>query len=482
MHKRRHCILTLFSKVNRKDITALRRDLKPKTEFVLRFELTKLQFDAYITFVRSLQDKPDGDVSNTRMFDWMNVLTLLLYHPSVFLQKLINREARRYVKVKRDQRMKAKSPSSDDSNDVDVDASKMDLSQSMLEQQQQLFKNLPAEFPHSAPLSPKTRFIERILVSAKIAREQVLIFSHSRPVLDHLQFWLSVSHPEFRLSRLDGSTAMNDRLKLAKAFNAGQYDVMLISTRAGGLGLNLPGASRVILADFSFNPSWEEQAVGRAYRLGQQRPVFVYHLLCGGTFEDSLHHRTVFKKQLSHRAVDKKNSKPVANKMRDFLYEPVEQEQLDLRPFQDLDEILDDILDSDEDSRIRSITTMDIFNQAEEELNAQELEEVRKELEQWRKREFAYGAMSDAAASLHGAHISRPVMAAPLVPAMSSDLSTTNAGLAAAPQTLMSPGKSSDMTLPAPQAQMSTGAASGVAPAAPQQNTISTPGAADSTR
>ncbi len=77
-----------------------------------------------------------------------------------------------------------------------------------------------------------------------------------------------------------------------KAFNKGGDDIYLISTTAGGLGLNLQSANRVVIFDFKFNPTQEEQAVGRAYRIGQLKPTFVYRFVCGGTFESNIHNRT----------------------------------------------------------------------------------------------------------------------------------------------------------------------------------------------
>lgn len=302
------------------------------------------------------------------------------------MKKLSDRDAHRRETQKEKPGKKA-TPPEDAAPDVDVDLSQMNLSSTMLEQQEQTFSGLPRDYKQDTALSPKTQFIKQIVLEAKAAKEQVLIFTHSRPVLDHMQQWLRDWNKDIRISRLDGSTSVNDRTALAKDFNSGKYDLMLISTRAGGLGLNLHGASRVILNDFGFNPSWEEQAVGRAYRLGQQKPVFVYHLLCGGTFEEPLHQRTVFKKQLSHRAVDKKNSKPVANKMHEFLFVPHSQEQEDLEASKGIDTALDHVLDSEQDFRIRSIQTTDIFHQADTELTKEEMQEVKRELEMWRAKQ-----------------------------------------------------------------------------------------------
>ncbi|KAL4980202.1 P-loop containing nucleoside triphosphate hydrolase protein [Aspergillus desertorum] len=96
--------------------------------------------------------------------------------------------------------------------------------------------------------------------------------------------------------------------QLQRSLIRAKKQVYLISTRAGGLGLNITGANRVIIFDFSFSPIWEEQAVGRAYRLGQQKPVFVYRFSAGGTFEEIIHEKATYKTQLGIHVVDKRKS------------------------------------------------------------------------------------------------------------------------------------------------------------------------------
>lgn len=127
---------------------------------------------------------------------------------------------------------------------------------------------------------------------------------------------------------------MSKRQSLTKDFNKGTKELCLISTAAGGLGLNLFGANRVVIFDFKFNPIHEEQAIGRAYRIGQKKNMFVYRFVAGGTFEDSIHNTTVFKTQLHMRVVDKKS--PVSSAVRnlgEFLFEPKDVEQKDLSEF-----------------------------------------------------------------------------------------------------------------------------------------------------
>lgn len=92
---------------------------------------------------------------------------------------------------------------------------------------------------------------------------------------------------------LDGSTPPAERTKRVAAFQAGQGDLFLISLKAGGFGLNLTAADYVVITDPWWNPAAEDQAMGRAHRIGQLRPVTVYRLVSKGTLEErilELHH------------------------------------------------------------------------------------------------------------------------------------------------------------------------------------------------
>jgi len=70
--------------------------------------------------------------------------------------------------------------------------------------------------------------------------------------------------------------------------------VFLLTTRVGGLGVNLTGANRVIIYDPDWNPSTDVQAQERAFRIGQTREVTVYRLLTSGTIEEKIYHRCVW--------------------------------------------------------------------------------------------------------------------------------------------------------------------------------------------
>jgi len=87
---------------------------------------------------------------------------------------------------------------------------------------------------------------------------------------------------------LDGATPAPERTRRVAAFQSGKGDAFLISLKAGGFGLNLTAADYVVIADPWWNPAAEDQAMGRAHRIGQQRPVTVYRLISAGTIEERI--------------------------------------------------------------------------------------------------------------------------------------------------------------------------------------------------
>ena len=96
-----------------------------------------------------------------------------------------------------------------------------------------------------------------------------------------------------RYQYLDGSTPAAERTRRVAAFQAGVGDLFLISLKAGGFGLNLTAADYVVITDPWWNPAAEDQAMGRAHRIGQLRPVTVYRMVTKGTVEErivELHH------------------------------------------------------------------------------------------------------------------------------------------------------------------------------------------------
>ena len=100
-----------------------------------------------------------------------------------------------------------------------------------------------------------------------------------------------------------GSTPPQDRLTMVDAFNSGEKDVFLISLKAGGTGLNLTGADTVILYDLWWNPAVEEQAAGRAHRIGQKNVVEVWRMIAEGTIEERMDALQQEKRELFQKVI-----------------------------------------------------------------------------------------------------------------------------------------------------------------------------------
>jgi len=163
----------------------------------------------------------------------------------------------------------------------------------------------------------KLEALEELLTEVAEGGHRALIFSQFTMMLDLIEKCL----PDWglRFLRIDGSTPHTQRQHLVDTFNSDRsYHCMLLSTKAGGLGLNLTGADTVILYDHDWNPANDEQAQDRAYRIGQTRKVTVYRLITKGTIEEKMLRYQLRKKALSE-AVIAVDAEGVKNLTRDEL-------------------------------------------------------------------------------------------------------------------------------------------------------------------
>ncbi|WCJ30799.1 switch 2 [Euphorbia peplus] len=154
----------------------------------------------------------------------------------------------------------------------------------------------------------KMRALDKLMSAWAAQGDKLLLFSYSVRMLDILEKF--IIRKGYNFSRLDGSTPTNLRQSLVDDFNSSpSKQVFLISTRAGGLGLNLVSANRVVIFDPSWNPAYDLQAQDRSFRFGQKRHVIVFRLLAAGSFEELVYSRQVYKQQLSNIAVSGKMEK-----------------------------------------------------------------------------------------------------------------------------------------------------------------------------
>lgn len=163
--------------------------------------------------------------------------------------------------------------------------------------------------------SGKFVVLDKLLDELVIRRKQkVLIFSGFTSALDcteDLLAWKEMNEGNgLQYLRLDGGTCTARRNLAIRLFNDPQspYKIMPISTKAGGLGLNLASASNVIFLDFDWNPQVDLQAEARAHRIGQTQPVTVYKLCTQGTVEEQMLSRITKKLYLSTRVMSSTQS------------------------------------------------------------------------------------------------------------------------------------------------------------------------------
>lgn len=159
-------------------------------------------------------------------------------------------------------------------------------------------------YDYGAPnRSGKMQVVKELLSLWKKGGHKTLLFAQHRIMLDILQKFLN-QLPDINWRRMDGETPIKNRQDLVDEFNNDPgLHVFLLTTKVGGLGVNLTGANRVIIYDPDWNPSTDIQARERSWRLGQKREVEIYRLMSAGTIEEKIYHRQIFKQFLTNKVL-----------------------------------------------------------------------------------------------------------------------------------------------------------------------------------
>ncbi len=149
--------------------------------------------------------------------------------------------------------------------------------------------------------SGKMQVVKALLEMWKGFGHKTLLFSQGVQMLNIIEEFIK-GLDGFNYLRMDGSTNIKDRQSLVDRFNNDpDLHVFLLTTKVGGLGVNLTGANRVIIFDPDWNPSTDVQARERAWRLGQKKEVTIYRLMTAGTIEEKIYHRQIFKQFLTNK-------------------------------------------------------------------------------------------------------------------------------------------------------------------------------------
>lgn len=135
--------------------------------------------------------------------------------------------------------------------------------------------------------SGKFKYLDDMLPKLKAEGHRVLLFSQFTMMLDVVERYLQIRNHHY--CRLDGSTAVDTRQDMINDFNEdGEMFIFLLSTKAGGIGINLTAADTCIIHDIDFNPYNDKQAEDRCHRLGQTRPVTIYRCISESTIEEGM--------------------------------------------------------------------------------------------------------------------------------------------------------------------------------------------------
>ncbi|KAK6542412.1 hypothetical protein TWF694_006367 [Orbilia ellipsospora] len=326
-------------KIHRVNIASLQHDqnmLPPKTEFVITLPLSDLQYDIYELYAKIVKRKIQGQTQD--FFRFIQDLAILLNHPQIFWDDVVLRVEKKTKATCEPAEIRAAAPQDDFlaqdgvgddalGEPVPLTAERSTMVTEDRNEAENLLGQLQGSIYHevkaiigSKPYlnlsDPSHSFriiaLIRILDACIAIKEKVLVFSQSVKTLEYLAKILKKRGTAY--SMLHGKIGTDKRQGMTKDFSDSDTCVFLISTRAGGLGLNIQSASRIVIFDCLFSPQDEEQAVGRAYRLGQTKHVFVYRFRIGGTYEDIIYNQSLLKTSLALRMLDKKAPRRTAQK------------------------------------------------------------------------------------------------------------------------------------------------------------------------
>jgi transcriptional regulator ATRX len=327
--------------VDRADFKVLQPYLRPKHEFIIGMRLSALQVELYRSILKQevpqLSASANGDmlnkgekIQNIKVLGTYHKLAKVWSHPRIAVMKkhgadgydsmddFLDDEDEYVSSDEEDRRRKArKKKKGKTSDEDDVEESEDEhVTGDWLKKYKEQLDNLEADS------MGKMLFLSKLLKEASVVGDKVLVFSQSLLLLDLIEDMLELAkqkgngvinskgvarHWQLGVDyfRLDGGTNGDKRRDDIDKFNkSSKARLYLISTKAGSLGVNMAAANRVVLMDASWNPSYDQQAIFRAYRFGQEKECFIYRLLAHGTMEQKIYGRQVTKQALSSRVVD----------------------------------------------------------------------------------------------------------------------------------------------------------------------------------
>ena len=310
--RRTYCLQKIIEGVVlRMDAKILLEALPPKFEFVISVTISDLQLKIYNKILEVCSNDGIGVLSA------FHSLTLTSSHPDIILKKL---EASAALQPKN---------SNVEEEEIEVEDEEDKIARSLIKtiKYQNISQLFPKERIGNTPLdhgkvedetlktklvsesvvfSPKLRIALQIMSHSVSRQEKVVLFSKSLPTLDYIGKMLELLN--LKWLRYDGTLTLNAKNNVVQAFvQSSTHLIMLCSTMAAGLGLNLSVASRVILFDNNWNPSNDVQAAVRVFRFGQLKPTYIYRLVTAGTMEEKIYNKQIVKQGLAIEVIDHRN-------------------------------------------------------------------------------------------------------------------------------------------------------------------------------
>jgi len=298
--------------IDRKDFDILRDSLQPKSEYVINLRLTEKQVKLYQSYLEQYCSNAVDRQSS--LFANYHVFSRISTHP---YQVVVHQEEK---------------DAKDGYESEEVSDDEFGAQGNANQQPKDWFKKgdiLEEDDRNDYSQSYKLLFLLEIIKKCEAVGDKLLVFSQSleslrlieRMLRELSSTWFNDGHEavlkkdgqnwgwkfdkDFML--INGSVSSKRRDDIQKQFNRSDNPrsrVCLISTKAGSLGTNFVGANRVVIFDQNWNPAHDRQALFRAYRFGQVKPVFIYRLVAHGTIEDRVYARQVIKESVAGRVID----------------------------------------------------------------------------------------------------------------------------------------------------------------------------------
>ncbi|KAK9877516.1 hypothetical protein WA026_018624 [Henosepilachna vigintioctopunctata] len=361
MRRRSHVLHKLLDGiVQRRDYAILSPYLPPKFEYILFLTLTETQKKLYTHYLKHFSRKAKDDSSSrtSYLFQDFQAFSRICIHPRVLLDKSVDDQnkyqsdeesigsLKNFIDDASDSTSKSDTSDSESGEDKDIQKKSKKKSKSKrVTRSQKSNENYVSDSEDEEAQkewwqqycdgdeldnlgnSTKLLVLFEILKECEQIGDKVLVFSQSLYALNAIEHFLEKVDeatqngnadektcgftgswvPGLDYFRLDGSTNCNLRSNWCDAFNKednSRARLFLLSTKAGGLGINLVAANRVIIFDVSWNPSSDLQSIYRVYRFGQLKPSYIYRFVIYGTMEMKIYERQVTKQAISKRVID----------------------------------------------------------------------------------------------------------------------------------------------------------------------------------